>query len=104
MSERVWKFTLPPPNNTFRAWVDLPASARPFSVGLQDGVMVVWALCDPEQEIELDMQVTGPRRFIVANTGQDIPGFPDSAKFLGTVTTSNGIVWHIWDGDARTTA
>ena len=104
MSERVWKFALTEPTPTGRVFVDLPASARPFTVGLQDGTIVVWALCDPEQEIELDMQVTGPRRFIVANTGQEIPGFPDGARFLGTVTTSNGIVWHIWDGDARTTA
>jgi hypothetical protein len=66
--------------------------------------MVVWALCDPEQEVEFDMQVTGPHRFIVANTGMPVPGFPDGARFLGTLTTHTGIVWHVWDGDARTTA
>lgn len=104
MTDRAWKFTLPEPNDTGRVFVDMPATARPFSVGLQGDEMVVWALCDPEQEVEFDMQPTGPRRFIVANTGMEIPGFPDGASFLGTLTTDNGIVWHVWDGDARTTA
>lgn len=104
MSDRVWKFALTEPTATGRVFVDLPASARPLSVGLQGDEMVVWALCDPEQEAELHMQVTGPRRFIVANTGDEIPGFPEGARFLGTLTTDNGIVWHVWDGDARTTA
>lgn len=102
--ERVWKFTLTEPGGTGRVFVDMPATACPISVGLQDGEMVVWALCDPDQGAEFGMQATGPRRFIVANTGQPIPGFPDGARFLGTLTTDNGIVWHVWDGDARWTA
>lgn len=103
MTDRAWKFTLSPPGPTGRVFIDMPASARPFSAGLQDGEIVVWALCDPEQEVEPGMQASGPRRFIVANTGAEIPGFPDGARFLGTLTTVNGIVWHVWDGDARTT-
>jgi hypothetical protein len=104
VADRVWKFVFTNPTSTGRVFVDMPASARPISVGLQGDQMVVWALCDPEQETELDMQVTGPRRFIVTNTGQEIPGFPDGGRFLGTVTSDNGIVWHVWDADARTTA
>lgn len=104
MSDRVWKFVLDVPGPTGRAFVDMPASARPFSVGIQGDALVVWALVDPEQEVEFDMQVTGPHRFIVANTGAEIPGFPDGARFLGTVTSDNGIVWHVWDGDARASA
>lgn len=100
---QVWKFTLPMPNATGRSYVDMPAWVKPLSVGLQDGVMVVWALVAPFAEIEEGMQPEGPRRFIIANTGMEIPGFPDGAVFLGTVT-SNGIVWHVWDGDAETTA
>ena len=104
VTDRPWKFTLTQPGETGRVFVDMPATARPFSVALQDGAIVVWALCDPDQEAEFDMQPAGLRRFIVANTGQEIPGFPKGAAFLGTVTTANGIVWHVWDGDARTTA
>lgn len=104
MSERVWKFVLTRPGPTGRVFVDMPASARPFSVGLQDDQIVAWALCDPEQEVEFGMQATGPRRFIVANTGVEIPGLPDGARFLGTLTHPSGIVWHVWDGDASTTA
>lgn len=97
--DRVWKFTLTAPGPTGRVFVDMPPTARSLSVGLQGGEMVVWALCDPDQERELDIPASGPRRFIVANTGQVIPGFPTGARFLGTLTTDNGIVWHVWDGD-----
>lgn len=100
MADRVWKFTVDAPNETCRAWVDMPPTARPISVGLQDDTLVVWALCDPEQEAEFGLSASGPRRLIVANTGQEIPGLPNGAKFLGTVTTADGIVWHVWDGDA----
>lgn len=100
----VWKFEVPPPGRTGRSFIDLSASAELLSVGLQGEQMVVWALVDPDYEPEPGYAATGPRRLIVANTGADVPGFPEGAKFLGTVTTENGIVWHVWDGDAETTA
>ena len=104
VTRRVWKFELPMPNATGRSFVDMPAHVEPLSVGLQDGTMVVWALVDPWAGTDEDELPTGPRRFIVANTGAGVPGFPDGARFLGTLTTDNGIVWHVWDGDAETTA
>lgn len=101
---RVWKFTLPQPSITGRSFIDMPAAVDPFSVGLQGDQMVVWAMVDPDAEVEEGYKATGPRRFIVVNTGPPISSFPKGAKFLGTVTTANGIVWHVWDGDAETTA
>lgn len=104
MSDRVWKYVLPEPHRNGRAFVDMPADVEPLSVGIQGDEIVVWALVDPDYEPPSGYMPSGPRRFIVANTGMDIPGFPEGAKFLGTVTSATGIVWHIWDGDARTTA
>ncbi len=103
MSKRVWKFTLPEPDERGRCFIDMPAIVTSLSVGLQGDEMVVWALCDPDAEPEQGYQNHGPRRFIVANTGPEIT-VPFGAVFLGTVTTDNGIVWHVWDGDAETTA
>jgi hypothetical protein len=88
----VWKFEVPMPNATGRSFVDMPALAEVLSVGLQNDVLVVWALVEPQM-------VVGLRRLIVANTGMTVPGFPIDARFIGTVTTTNGIVWHVWDGD-----
>ncbi len=96
----VWKFPLPRPTSTGRSFIDMPVATRILSVGIQDDALVVWALVDPSPE----KQPGSPRRFIVANTGVEIPGFPEGARFLGTVTSSTGVVWHVWDGDAETTS
>lgn len=94
---RVLKYEVPEPTATGRSFIDLPADTDLLSVGLQSDKLVVWARVDPEAP-------EGMHRLIVANTGMEIPGFPEGARFLGTVMTSNGVVWHVWDGDAETTA
>lgn len=87
----VWKFTLTPPDDRSRVFLGLPEGAETISAGTQEDALVVWALVpDPKAKI-----VTF--RFLVANTGDIIPNFPPGARFLATVTVSNGIVWHIWD-------
>lgn len=102
MSEhRVWKFPIPMPDGRCRSWVTVPPLTTPISVGLQDDAMVLWALVDIAGDHDL---MEGPHRLIVANTGDEIPDFPEGSRFLGTLTSSNGIVWHVWDGDAETTA
>lgn len=93
----VWKFPVPMATKTGRAFIDLPVNAEVLSAGMQLDEMVVWVLVDP---ITADEVPTETRRLIVANTGENVPGFPIDARFLGTLTTSNGIVWHVWDGDA----
>jgi hypothetical protein len=103
-TRHVFKYPVPMPNETGRAFIDVPTDAEILSVGLQNDQMVVWALSDPDYEPEEGYEAVGMVRLIVANTGQEIPGFPEGARFLGTVTTSNGTVWHVWDGDAETTA
>lgn len=93
----VWKFTVPAPGPTGRSWIDAPADAKLLSAGMQGDEMVVWALVDPED------QEPGLFRLIVANTGMTVPGFPEGARFLGSLT-HNEVVWHVWDGDSETTA
>jgi len=103
MTARVWKFTSGMPDERCRSFVTLPYGAIPLSVGIQGDTMVLWALLTDE-ELPTDSAAEGPHRLIVANTGDFIPKFPDGARFLGTITSDNGIVWHVWDGDAETTA
>jgi hypothetical protein len=101
---RIWKFALPMPDPNGRSFVDMPAEVEPLSVAQQGDEMVVWAVCDPDAPPEEGYTAHGPRRFIVVNTGDVISSLPGGARFLGTVTSDNGIVWHVWDGDAGTTA
>jgi hypothetical protein len=93
----VWKYEIPAPTNTGRSYVDLPETAQPLGVGLQGDVMVLWALIDLGDKAA----PRGPRRLIVCNTGQEVPGWPFGTRFLGTITHPSGVVWHVFDGDAR---
>lgn len=92
-----WKFAIPQPTDTGRSFIDIPVHSELLSVGIQNDEMFVWALVDLIAADEVPPEM---RRLIVANTDMDVPGFPVDARFLGTLTTSYGIVWHIWDGDA----
>jgi hypothetical protein len=89
----VWKFQIPMPDENGRSFVEIPEGSELLSVGIQDDRLVLWALTD-------SLSAPHIHRILVANTGMSIAEFPSTARFLGTVTTSNGIVWHVWDGDA----
>jgi len=104
MEARIWKYEIAPPDARCRSWVYLDHSAKIISVGLQDDEMVLWALVDAKVEPPEDEESEGLVRLIVANTGAYIPEFPEGAEFLGTLRASNGIVWHVWNGDAETIA
>jgi hypothetical protein len=88
----------PPSVITGRVSVDMDATARPFSVAIvDDETIVVWALVSDDPAVN---PLTVPRTLRVANTGQSMPDVSTTARFLGTVVTRHGIVWHIWDEDA----
>jgi hypothetical protein len=65
-----------------------PADAEFLSAGVQGSTMVVWALVEEE----------GPlmrRPLVVTNTGAEAR-LSKFSRFLGTVTSDAGIVWHVW--------
>lgn len=86
----IWKYEIPEPDRDGRAWINLPRNSQLLSVALQGDKMVVWALVNPTFHI-------GLHRLIVCNTGTDVD-IPPEAMFIGTITTPEGIVWHVWDG------
>lgn len=88
----VWKYTLGPDNQveddrpTFR--VKTRASTSWLHVGMQRGVLCVWALVDPgTEEKDCTIQVVG--------TGwkAHVRGW----KFIGTcIDEKKGLVWHVF--------
>jgi hypothetical protein len=63
--------------------------AQVLSCGIQHDIPVVWVRVDTSQ----------PARslaFWCVNTGTPLEELPEDATFLGTVTTSTGIVWHLF--------
>lgn len=70
--------------------IDLAPQDAVLSVGMQDDQIVVWAIRN------LEHAPTG-RMFASINTGQAAPEPGTYRDFHGTVTSSNGIVWHIFE-------
>lgn len=85
----VLKYELREPDEDGSVIVAMPWSAEPISAALQGGTLVVWAL-------SIDSFTSKHRRFRVVNTG-GAARVPRGVRWLATVTSENGIVWHIFD-------
>ncbi len=92
----MWKYVLPRPVEGI-SFVEMPAVIEPLSVGIQGDDLVVWAIVDANFQPPARVVSPGLRPFFVVNTGAEVPIVPGS-RFLGSVTSSTGIVWHVWDG------
>jgi hypothetical protein len=82
----VWKFTL---DITDVQEIAVPIGAEPLHVAMQDGVLCLWALVDPDCSHVL-------RPFYVTGTGNPAPA-PPVANYIGSVHQSP-FVWHVWEG------
>lgn len=69
----------------------LPENAVILSLGMQGESIVFWALVDDSRSLE-------ERRFRIFGTGWTI-GVErlDKLKFVGTVQTPTGLVWHVFE-------
>lgn len=67
--------------------VTFPKGSRIIHVGVQDGIICIWARVDPDAE---------PRKVSVYiyGTGDEVPD--DIVEHAGTVITPNGFVWHVY--------
>lgn len=87
MRQVVYKFPLSVSSNGI---VNMPKGATILSVQMQDEVPTLWALCVPSNPYE-------DRLFFIVGTGHIFEPASD-ARFIGTVQTRNGLVWHIFEG------
>jgi len=87
VADRIYKYKLT------RSQMALPIgpSAKVLTAGLQDDEIVIWAIVDPWEKHD---EHTGGRQFVVVNTGGDAH---DDYRYINTLTTSNGIVWHVFE-------
>lgn len=94
----IWKYQLPKPNDEGILTIDMPWDAAVLQqVGMQDDQLVIWVLVDTTQE---DLE---EREFCLVNTGRSISTQLKvrGCVYVGTCTTSNGVVWHLFDLDKR---
>lgn len=87
--QTIYKYAIPFGDNGV---VQMPAGAKPLSVGMQGNKMFVWARVDTERE-------PLPYPFSVRGAGRRIRG--NEGDFIGTVQTGTGFVWHVfWSHEA----
>ena len=86
---KIWKYQIGTKivtDNTVQ--VDMPKGAEIICVQAQREIPCVWALVDPEAQLET-------RYFYIAATGDDVPG---GGRYVGTVFQHDGAyVWHIFE-------
>jgi len=72
----------------YRPNVEMPKNAVIIKVGIQNGILHLWAVVDTDEEKET-------REFIVYGTGWELEdGVQD---YLGTVFDGDGYVWHLFE-------
>lgn len=63
--------------------------ARLLNVDIQSGVIMVWALVDPERDVARDVN----HEFLIVGTGWEFD--PKQFTYYDTVQI-NGLVWHVF--------
>ena len=84
---RIYKYKIPAPIADGVSTVEMPKFATILSVGIQQDEMVLWAVVDPKT-------IVRKYHLQLVNTGNDVP--EGTGEFIGTATSSNGIVWHVF--------
>ena len=85
----VWKFELVAADSPV---VRMPEGAKVLSVaesGASGYRLLMWALVDPDAPMR-------DRRFRVLGTGHPFPD-AEECRFVGTVQTHVGLVWHLFE-------
>ena len=68
--------------------VELQKGSLIVKVGVQEDIVTLWYICDPEAELVKET-------FYVIATGQQVPDtFP--GQYIDSVQKSNGNVWHVF--------
>ena len=81
--KKIFKYELPHNGYT----ITIPHKVYELlDVQTQDGVPMLWAVVDPEQQVE------NPIEIIAIGTGWELPSGVD--KYLGTAQDEFGFVWH----------
>lgn len=81
---RIWKFTL---DITDEQTVGIPLNYRALTVQMQNGVLCMWALVDPDSS-------TVTRKVFVVGTGNPCDHI-SACQYLGSVQ-ERAFVWHVF--------
>lgn len=87
MSTRIYKYEVPIES---MPQIEMPHHAKPLSIGFQDGILMLWAIVDP------DKYPIVSRKFRLLMTGEILPDTKYIGEFIGAVS-KNGIVMHLFD-------
>jgi hypothetical protein len=86
MKTRILKFNFPISD---RIQIQMPKGAKVLSVQIQHDQPTLWAICNPDAEIET-------RKFFICGTGHPID--LEGKVYVGTFQMTQGaLVWHLFE-------
>lgn len=83
--KKIYKYEL---EVTDKQVVMVPEDSEPLSVQVQNGIVCLWMLVDPDQQLE-ELHV------FVVGTGNKMPAGVDEHDYVGTVQVGE-FVWHVF--------
>jgi hypothetical protein len=88
--KKIYKYELPAAHGGYLI-LSLPANAEIISTGMQDDKLMLWALVNPENDLET-------RSFSLYHTGDDINFIAGKNRFIGTYSLRNGkYILHLFE-------
>lgn len=87
-SRAIYKYTM----DSWDCLISMPIDSKIVSCGFQGDDIVVWANVDTDLDAVHDF-----RRLRSFNTGERIDSALELSAFIGTATSANGIVWHVYE-------
>ncbi len=82
----IWKVEL---GDDLGRWtLKIPRGSDFLGVGMQGGKVVVWFLCDPEEELV-------KKTFFIHGTGRMIYSGLNKSNYIGTAQ-DGGYIWHVF--------
>lgn len=76
--------------------IEIPYAAEFLKIGIQGSKIVAWYLI-PKGDQEVYAIAKTKRKLMAVWTGKEFDHDPVGNWYLDTVTTENGLVWHIFD-------
>ena len=89
MNDVIYKYPLRPHS----VFIDVPLGAKLLAVGAQDDDVVAWYRVNPNLGKR-------PRVCAAFPTGVDLPAVCNHTEYVGTVQMRDGLVFHVFEGEA----
>lgn len=86
--KKIYKYPL---NITDTQEIEMPSGSIILKGGEQFGELFIWSIVDPESEL------IESRTICIFGTGNELPYNINRHRYIDTIISENGLVWHIFE-------